>query len=1157
MKMKLLLVGCMLCCCIPTLLLSQQPLAFNKTNKISGNKEDTNITIKEALLKIREVFDVDILFDNETVHGLFTQSALANTRFASAEKALQQILKGHPLEYKKMKKDAFIILAAKPNKAVSKNKAVTKNNVADDFTESNRLIAGERSKQLADNSVSYQRVSYAAGEIVVTGRVTNDQSAPVARTSITVKGTNRGTSTDDNGRFSINISNEKEILVFSAVGYEEQQIMAGRKTVINVILKSSAGVLADVVVIGYGSVKKSDLTGAVATVKGEQLIQVATVDPVQAMQGRIAGVEITSNSGQPGSGTRIRIRGVGTINNSNPLYVVDGFQTGNINFLMPGDIESIEILKDASATAIYGSRGANGVVLVTTKKGKIGKPRFSFNGYVGVQQIWRKLDLADAAGYATLVTEAYKNEGQAVPANISDRLQNAIATKATGTDWQDEVTQNGMISNYNLSVSGGTEQNRYLISGGYFQQDGTVKNTGLKKYVIRLNDELVLTKNIKAGISANFTRSGNYGYNNLTRGAVLANPVSTPFTSAGEYAYNDIENALNVVRIIEDQGFNKTENNNLLTNAYLDFKLTRGLSVRSDFGINYNNAHGKPYLPQYFIGLNDQRSVSSLTENRTESVGWVWANYINYNTTFAKDHSLSATLGQESQRSYSNGISINAFDVPRDALLQYVSASRSITSNFSSSQQDESLLSFFGRANYDYKNRYLLTATLRYDGSSKFLNDVRWGMFPSFGAAWRISNENFLRDVKAISSLKLRAGWGQVGNQNAAPNYAYVSTARNNMNYVFNNVIVPGMIPNQISNPNLKWETAISSNIGLDADLFNNRLSVTADYFIKKTKDMIALLPVADYIGAAPPSANVASMQNKGLELAVNYRNTINKFRYDVGVNFTKINNKVTDLGGASPIASGNVISQMGNTTLTDIGYEIAYFYGLKSNGIFKSQDEINGYKNSSGTLVQPNAKPGDVRFADLSNDGKISSLDRTYLGSASNPDFSYGVSANLGYNNFDFRVLFYGVSGAEAVNGLSRYLLKTSNSTGSWNSFYASRLNRWTPSNPNTNEPRVTTRDLNGNDQFSDRFVENASYLRARNIEMGYTFPKSILSRYKINGLRFNLSVDNLFTITKYTGFDPEISETGNFGDPLSYGVDFGNYPQPRTYRVGLNLQF
>ena len=1110
LKMKLTL-----CVILISFLGAMASESYSQTTKFSLDLK--NVKVKDALGAIENQSAFFFLYSEKLID--VNREVDIEVRGSTIEKILDKIFEGTNVNY--TVKGRQIVLATPANNVVG------------------------------TSSVSQQQ------QKKVMGKVTNSSGTSLPGVSVVVKGTTTGVITDNEGNYSLANIPENATLQFSFVGMKMQEIVVADKTAINLVMEDEIIKVEEVVVVGYGTTKKSDLTGAIASVKGAQLTRLATVDPVQALQGRIAGVEITSNSGQPGSGTRVRIRGVGTINNSNPLYVVDGFQSENIAFLMPGDIESIEILKDASATAIYGSRGANGVILVTTKKGKAGKTKFSFNGYAGVQKVWKKIDVTNAEGYATLISEAYQNEGQQVPANIADRIQNAIKAHASGTDWQDEITQIGMINNYNLAVSGGTEQNRYLISGGYFQQDGTVKSTSLKKYVIRLNDELILTKNIKAGISANFTRTGNLGYSNIIRGAVLANPISTPFTSTGEFGYNDIENATNVVRMIDDQKYNKTENNNLFSNAYIDVKLFSGFSFRSDFGISYNNIHGKPYLPQYFVGLNDQRSISSLAEDRSETVRWVLSNYVNYNKKFGSDHSLSATLGQEIQRKYGNGISITAYDVPRDASLQYISASRSLNSNFTSTQSDEELHSFFTRANYDYKSRFLLTATLRYDGSSKFLQDVRWGLFPSFGAAWKISNENFLKNINDISSLKIRAGWGQVGNQNAAPNYGYVSTARNNMNYVFNNVIVPGMIPTQLSNPNLKWETTVSSNIGVDADMFNNRLSITADYFIKNTKDMIALLPIADYIGAAPASANVASMQNKGFEFSVNYRSTINKLHYDLGFNLTKINNKVTNLGGASPIASGNVISQMGNTTLTDVGYEIAYFYGLKTNGIFRSQDEINAFKNNIGALIQPNAKPGDVKFIDLNNDGKISSLDKTYLGSASSPDFSYGISLNLGYNNFDFKLLLFGVQGIEAVNGMSRYLLKTSNSTGSWNNFSTLRLNRWTPNNVNSNEPRMTTKDLNGNDQFSDRFVEDASYLRARNIEIGYTLPTKLLSKCKVNSLRFNLSIDNLFTLTKYSGFDPEISEAGNFGDPLSYGVDFGNYPQPRTFRLGLNLEF
>ena len=997
-----------------------------------------------------------------------------------------------------------------------------------------------------------------AQQRAVTGTVTDNKGESLVGATILVKGTTTATSANADGSFQLSLPEGATTLVVSFVGSKSQEVVVGDQTTLRITLAAAEQSLDDVVVIGYGTARKSDLTGAVVSVRSEQLTQVATADPVQALQGRAAGVEITSNSGQPGSGTRIRVRGVGTINNSNPLYVVDGFQTGDINFLLPSDIESIEILKDASATAIYGSRGANGVVLVTTKKGKVGQTQFSLNGYAGYQELRRKLDVTNAAQYATLVTEAYRNDGLAVPTTYGARLQDAINTNAVGTDWQQGVTQRGLITNYNLSVSGGTEQNRFLVSAGYFQQDGVVKYSGLRKYVVRLNDELVLSKRVKAGVSANFTRSNSKANLELLRGAALSNPVIPVRTTAGDFAFDDISTGPNVARQVDEQLLNTNQNTNLLANTYVDVTLIKGLSFRSNFGINYNNAHPKIYLPQFFVGITDQRSLSSLSETRAESVGWVWSNFLNYSHDFGSDHNISATLGQEAQRSSGNGLTVTAFDVPADASLQYLSASRSNMPSFASAQFDQALLSFFGRANYSYKGKYLLTGTMRYDGSSKFLPSNRWGIFPSVGAAWRISDEAFLKEVPAVTSLKLRAGWGQVGNQNAEPNYGFATVAVNNQNYSFANVIVPGQIPTQLSNPNLKWETAVSTNVGVDAEFFNGHLVLTADYFIKKTERMIALLPVPDFIGAAPASANVASMQNKGIELALNYRNEAGKFRYDVGINFTHINNKVTDLGGADPIASGNIISQMGNTTLTDVGREIAYFYGLQTNGIFHTQAEIDAYRNANNTLVQPNAKPGDVRFVDRNGDGKITALDKTYLGSASNPSFTYGASLSLGYGSFDFKVLLYGVQGVEAVNGLGRYLSKTSNSTGNWNNFYASRLDdRWTPTNTGGNQPRMTTLDRNGNDQFSDRFVENASYLRARNMELGYSLTKSLASRYHVGGIRVYASVDNVFTLTKYTGFDPEISEAGFFGNPLAYGVDFGNYPQPRTYRLGFNVQF
>ncbi|MDJ0363639.1 TonB-dependent receptor [Hymenobacter sp. H14-R3] len=1001
----------------------------------------------------------------------------------------------------------------------------------------------------------------AAQAQAVQGTVKDNKGEPAIGATVRLKAGTSGSTVDANGNFQLTVPSLNETLIVSFTGMTTQEVPLNGRSTVAVILAASEQALNDVVVIGYGTARKSDLTGSVASVTGKQLTQVATSDPVQALQGRVAGVTITSNSGQPGSGTRIRVRGVGTINNSDPLYVVDGFLTSDISFLLPENIESTEILKDASATAIYGSRGANGVVVITTKHGKEGKAQFNLSSYVGFQQIRKKLDLTTAAQYATLVSEAYANENKPLPADLAAQLPNAIATNAQGTNWQDLVSQRGIIESYSLSAAGGTEQNRYLVSGAYFQQDGIVKNSGLKKYIVRLNDDLVLSERIKAGLSATFTHSqllaNSAGGNPLFNSSITASPISSPYNADGSYAYDQITSFTpNLARVIEEQQYNKTSTNDLFTNAYVDVKLIKGLSFRSNFGIRYTNNNPRVYLPKYYLGANDQRSISSLQDTRTETVGYVWSNFLNYSLDLGDNSSFSATLGQEAQQTTFNGTQITAFDVPANADLQYITAARnSVPSIGQVLPTDNSLLSYFARANYTYKDRYLLTGTVRLDQTSKFLPSVRRGVFPSVGAGWRISNEEFLKNVTAISLLKLRASYGGVGNQNAAPSYGFASVALNQQNYVFNNTLTPGLAVAQLNNPNLKWETAITSDIGVDLDLLGSKLSFTADYFERRTKDMIALLPVPNYVGQGPPAANVAALRNRGLELALTYRDVIGKLGYTANVNLTTINNRITSLGGATPIASGNVLAQFGNTTLTDVGREVAYFYGLEDKGIFHNQGEVDAYKNADGSLIQPNAKPGDVKYQDVNGDGKIDPTDRTYVGSAT-PRFSYGASLNLTYSGLDFQVLLYGVQGAEAVNAPSFNLLKSSSIGSSWSNFYASRLDRWSPSNPTSDQPRMTSAKTD-NDLFSSRYVEDASYLRVRNVQLGYTLPTDLLSKYQVGSLRVYASVDNLFTITKYTGLDPEISASGYYNNPLAYGVDFGNYPQPRTYRLGVNVNF
>jgi len=997
----------------------------------------------------------------------------------------------------------------------------------------------------------------------VTGTVTDEKGEGLPGATVLVKGTTVGTSTGVDGSFSLNLPANAKVLVISSVGAQSTEVQIGAQTTFNVSLKNDVKALDEVVVVGYGTVRKSDVTGSVATIKSEQLTQIATPNVTQAIQGRVAGVDVSSNGGDPGGATRIRIRGVGTINNSDPLYVVDGFQTNDISFLAPGDVASMEILKDASATAIYGSRGANGVVLITTKRGKSGKAKFLFDSYMGVQQAWKHEDLLNAGQYAALRLEAFANDGVAIdPTNSQmQRLLDAKNNNLKGTDWQNEVLRTGAIRNYSLNVLGGTDAARYSITGTYFDQEGILKNTGLKKYFVRFNNDYTLAPWLTAGLSAAFSHSDrtattNDLYSGVLTTALRVDPLTPAWNSAtNNWGRADISYENNPARAVSEQAGNKGYYDVLNTNAYAEATFLKHFKFRSQFGVNYSNTHNKNYLPQFYIDNVEQRANSSLTELRAQQTQWVASNYLTYTNDFGKDHHLTVLAGTEAQRNQYDGLQITAYNVPADTDLRYLSSSRNATT-YNLGQvlpSDESLLSFFGRANYNFKDRYLLTATLRYDGSSRFLASNRWGTFPSFAFGWNVMDEPFMQGIRGISNLKLRAGWGQVGNQNSAANYGYVTTLTGGNRYIIGGQTVEGFAATTASNPQLKWETATSTNVGIDAGFFNNALSLTADYFVKNTNDMIVRVPIPVFAGVGPPYVNAGSMQNNGIELALNYRNqTESGFQYDFGVNFTHIKNRVTSLGGGSPIETADV-SRVGNITRTEVGREIAYFYGLKTDGVFHNQAELEAYKKD-GVAIQPNAQLGDVKFVDLNGDGVIDDKDRTYLGSAT-PSFTYGFNANFAYKGFDLKLFFQGVQGAEIVNALGYF---THNSNGQWNSM-ASRLDRWTPENPNSNEPRMTVADANQNYRFSDRYVENGSYLRLKNVTLGYTLPNKLVSKWRINNVRAYVSADNLLTFTKYTGLDPEVGDYGYNGssNPLAYGVDVGTYPQPRTARVGLTVNF
>ncbi|RFM26624.1 SusC/RagA family TonB-linked outer membrane protein [Deminuibacter soli] len=1007
-------------------------------------------------------------------------------------------------------------------------------------------------------------LSLMAQDRTVKGTVLDEKGQPLSGAAILVKGSSRGATTDSAGNFTISVHGSP-VLVISYVGMANKEVTVGGDNRINVTMGAEKASLDEVVVVGYGTSRKKDLTGAVASVKSQQLTQVATPDAVQAIQGRVSGVQVVANSGEPGSGSRIRIRGIGSVNGSNPIYVVDGYQTNDISYLAPGDIENMDILKDASASAIYGARGANGVVVVTTKKGRSGPVKFSFDGYTGLQTPRRKLKMTNASQYATLVEEAYSNDGVPVPTSFKQELDDALAGKyGNGTNWQDEVFQNGLMQNYSLGLAGGNDINRFRLSGTYFSQDGIIKNTGLKKYFFNFNDDITVNKWLRGGFNVAFSHADKTYYNGDLYAGILPNalsaeplaPVRDPLT--GNWGRATLSYANNPARVVDEIKGNRGYNSALVANVWAEAKILKGLSFRTQFGATYNNTHNTTYLPQFKIDNVEQRSQSSLYDYRGEETSWLWSNYFTYNQTFGA-HNLSVLAGAELQNLNHEELAIIAYNVPADTKLQYITNAQSNTYTINPNGVtfpyfSNGLQSFFGRLNYSYASKYLFTATVRRDASSKFLGNNRSGVFPSFAGSWVVSEEGFMKHNRVISLLKLRAGWGEVGNEQSSNAYPYITGIGGNNNYTFNNTSVPGFAPITYGNSNLKWETSEQSNAGVDIGFLNNKLTVSADYFNRTTNDMILPVPTPVYSGApAAPLMNTGTMQNKGVEFAISYSGG-KAFKYTVGANFTYVSNKITSLGKGSVI-NGASTGKLGNLSEQQDGLPFPSYLGLKTDGIFHTQAELDAYKNKEGNAIQPNAQVGDVKFVDANGDGTISADDRVVLGNP-NPKYQFGFNADFSYKNFDLHMFFQGVQGNKLVNALIYNTRAVSNGSSSWNNFETVRLDRWTPTNTNTNEPRMTVKDPNASlQQFSDRYVENGSYLRMKNIQLGYTLPKKVISNWGLNSLRFYLSVDNLFTITKYQGFDPEV--TGYYSDPMFTGIDVGGYPQARTYRVGVNLGF
>jgi len=991
----------------------------------------------------------------------------------------------------------------------------------------------------------------------ITGTVTSmEDSKGIPGVSVIIKGTTQGTLTDIDGKYSLNVPKESKTLVFTFVGMKKQELEITASNSLDVQLQSEAVDVEGVVVVGYGTMRKSDVTGSVGKVNVADLRKVTTIDAAKSMQGRVAGVNVISNSGAPGAGVTIRIRGIGTINNSDPLYVVDGFPMGDISNIAPSDIESMEVLKDASATAIYGSRGANGVILVKTRSGeKSGKLQVEASVLTGFSEVTKKLKLADATEFAN----ARKVIG-ATDDIINYVLdQQAAGNYLKGTDWQKEIYRQGTNQRYNVSIRGGSDTYSFDHGFTYSAENGTVKGTYLNKLMIHSNNNYTLTKHVKMGLNFNYVHYEKPGerndfYGGTIPGALRSDPISAAWDDYtnfyGEIYYSQA--ATNPALSIYLAGNEKYLGNRAMGNAYLqiDELFTKGLSFRSQFGTQLDFDDQKIYSPKYFITPTQKNDNSTLYQNRPYAYNWVNTNYFSYLKSIGKLN-INATLGMELQANKYSNISATGYDVSENSDLQYLGAAKNkALFNLGGGESETRLSSTFLRGNFAWDNKYVLTATIRRDGSTKFTEEKRWGYFPSLAGSWNLNNETFMDEIKDIlPTLKLRAGWGVVGNQSSPGPFDYVSSVNGGYIYALNGLPVEGAVQENLANTELIWEGAEQLNFGVDFGLLKNMLTGTVDYFIRNTNEMIIYKPIPLYAGKKKPAVNAGTMQNKGIEFSLNYTQTKGDFRYDVGFNLTFIKNEVTSLAGGDPIRGGGA-GRMGNTTRIEEGREISYYYGYKTSGIFKTQEQLDAYVKD-GVAIQPNAGLGDVIFQDLNEDGKITELDMTYLGSAS-PKMTGGFNLNMSYKGFDMVLFLNGSYGNEIVNSMYQTLYNSKMFETNISQDMA--VNHWSATNPTSDVPRLDIADLNKNvENFSDRYVENGSYLRVKNLQFGYTIPSELAKKMHIKNLRIYTTFDNLLTFTKYTGLDPELF--GMYGSPLYYGVDLVNYPQPRTYSVGLNL--
>ena len=1047
----------------------------------------------------------------------------------------------------------------------------------------------------------------------IVGTVTDGNGEPIIGASVVEKGQpQNGSITNIDGQFAIKVQAGKT-LVISYIGFVTQEVPASSD--MTVVLKEDDKTLNEVVVIGYGVQKKSVVTAAIAKVSADDLEGKTPVRVDNALKGLAAGVNVTSSSGQPGASPRVRVRGTGTINNSDPLYIVDGMPIeGGIDFLNPSDIESIEVLKDAASGAIYGARAANGVILVTTKKGKVGKTSINYNFSQGWQTAWRRRDVTSATDYAIMQNELRLNGGQAPiyadPYNLTDT--NGDPIQGFGTDWQDLVfNDNAPVQNHEVSVSGASDKLNYYLSMGFYDQEGIVGgNYGQSNYqrlslrsnniynVYDASQERNFLNKLDVTVNLAYTRvkstgiSENSEWGSILGSALYMSPIIAPTVTnkdladqmhenyevtqgyqlqrdaAGNYytipgtfgSYAEMNNPLALLNMNPSKNWS----HKFVPKFSFDLQLWDNLKYHFNYSVDLSFwGNSAATLSKYYHSGNAKGEHTSASMSWNKGCNWQVENTLTYDKTFGK-HTIGVVLGQSAMRNKSDYVGAERWNIINleKPYMSYTNANviyqvddegkligtpYAEYNGWGGPNVEHRLSSLFGRISYNYDEKYMLQATVRRDGSSRFGPENKYGTFPSVSVGWNIMNEKFMEQTQDwLSNLKFRASWGKNGSDNI-DNFLYTVENVMGNNVLFGNPAIKqiGSKASTTANPSIKWEESEQTDFGLDFGFFNQALTFTVDYYVKKTNGMLMTMPIPSYVGESKPVGNVGDMENKGVEFELGYKWNISDARFAVKANATYTKNTLKNLGNESGFIDYDGVQGFtgGSLARGSNGMPFPYFYGYKTNGVFQNYAEVNAYTNADGGLIQPAARPGDTRFVDINGDGQITSDDRTKIGKGT-PDWNFGLNFNADWKGFDFNMFFQGVAGADIFDATYR----TDVTAGNYPTYM---LNRWTGEGTSNKYPILRAGD-NTNWQVSDLYIVDGSYLRLKNISLGYTLPRSLTRQISIERLRFFVMAENLVTWTKYWGFDPEISSGGK-----SLGIDKGVYPQARIWTVGLNLTF